>query len=188
MKAPRWWVASTAGCKLLLAGFVAGKGGRPARSPPPDTTYFPARPSPTKLSLLREVGASLRGERGEPDRGVGSPHASAPVLAAYSYCEAVTGQQARNFAYGIRLLPAAKRQAMSALYAFSRRVDDIGDGALAPRRQTGRGWRRPGRCSPGSGTAPSTRTTPTRSPSPSPTPRAASRSRSTASTNSSTAS
>jgi phytoene synthase len=57
---------------------------------------------------------------------------SAPVLAAYSYCEAVTGQQARNFAYGIRLLPTVKRQAMSALYAFSRRVDDIGDGTLAP--------------------------------------------------------
>ncbi|MGN9758497.1 presqualene diphosphate synthase HpnD [Streptomyces sp. SD31] len=59
-----------------------------------------------------------------------APHASAPVLAAYSYCEAVTGQQARNFAYGIRLLPTSKRRAMSALYAFSRRVDDIGDGAL----------------------------------------------------------
>ncbi|WP_282695897.1 presqualene diphosphate synthase HpnD [Streptomyces sp. CC208A] len=57
---------------------------------------------------------------------------SAPVRAAYSYCEAVTGQQARNFAYGIRLLPTDKRQAMSALYAFSRRVDDIGDGTLAP--------------------------------------------------------
>jgi len=58
-------------------------------------------------------------------------HVSAPVLAAYSYCEAVTGQQARNFAYGIRLLPTPKRRAMSALYAFSRRVDDIGDGSLA---------------------------------------------------------
>ncbi|WP_309049862.1 presqualene diphosphate synthase HpnD [Streptomyces sp.] len=60
------------------------------------------------------------------------PRTSAPVRAAYGYCEAVTGQQARNFAYGIRLLPAGKRQAMSALYAFSRRVDDIGDGALPP--------------------------------------------------------
>ncbi|TLS47953.1 presqualene diphosphate synthase HpnD [Streptomyces montanus] len=66
-------------------------------------------------------------------RTVESPsHVSAPVLAAYSYCESVTGQQARNFAYGIRLLPTPKRRAMSALYAFSRRVDDIGDGALAP--------------------------------------------------------
>ncbi|GAA3037595.1 hypothetical protein GCM10020000_14430 [Streptomyces olivoverticillatus] len=60
----------------------------------------------------------------------GTPHASPPVLAAYSYCEAVTGQQAGNFSYGIRLLPTAKRRAMSALYAFSRRVDDIGDGPL----------------------------------------------------------
>jgi 15-cis-phytoene synthase len=58
-------------------------------------------------------------------------HVSAPVLAAYRYCEAVTGQQARNFAYGIRLLPTPKRRAMSALYALSRRVDDIGDGPLA---------------------------------------------------------
>ncbi|MPY50666.1 presqualene diphosphate synthase HpnD [Streptomyces acidicola] len=63
----------------------------------------------------------------EPD-----PHVSAPVLAAYSYCEAVTGQQARNFAYGIRLLPTPKRRALSAVYAFARRVDDIGDGALSP--------------------------------------------------------
>ncbi|OPF77280.1 squalene synthase HpnD [Streptomyces antioxidans] len=62
----------------------------------------------------------------------GSPHASAPVLAAYRYCEAVTGHQARNFAYGIRLLPTEKRHAMSALYAFSRRIDDIGDGPLDP--------------------------------------------------------
>ncbi|UGY94528.1 presqualene diphosphate synthase HpnD [Streptomyces gobiensis] len=55
---------------------------------------------------------------------------AAPVLAAYGYCESITGQQARNFAYGIRLLPTPKRRAMSALYAFSRRIDDIGDGDL----------------------------------------------------------
>ncbi|MDI5963206.1 presqualene diphosphate synthase HpnD [Streptomyces sp. SL13] len=60
----------------------------------------------------------------------GMAHMSAPVLAAYRYCETVTSRQARNFAYGIRLLPGEKRQAMSALYAFSRRVDDIGDGEL----------------------------------------------------------
>jgi phytoene synthase len=63
---------------------------------------------------------------------------TAPVQAAYSYCEAVTGQQARNFAYGIRLLPPHKRQAMSALYAFSRRVDDIGDGTLKPQAKQDR--------------------------------------------------
>ncbi|MBV9798724.1 MAG: squalene/phytoene synthase family protein [Solirubrobacterales bacterium] len=49
----------------------------------------------------------------------------------YSYraCEEITRREAANFYYGIRLLPREKRQAMSAVYAFARRVDDIGDGA-----------------------------------------------------------
>jgi len=108
-------------------------------------------------------------------RTVDAPQVSPPVLAAYSYCEAVTGQQARNFAYGIRLLPTPKRRAMSALYAFSRRVDDIGDGTLAVDVKSAR--------------LEETRalltrvregTTPTRSRSPSPMPPRPSRSRSTA--------
>jgi 15-cis-phytoene synthase len=52
------------------------------------------------------------------------------VRAAYRHCEQVTRSQARNFSYGIALLPAAKRRALSAVYAFARRVDDIGDGGL----------------------------------------------------------
>ena len=46
---------------------------------------------------------------------------------AYQYCETNTKKQARNFYYGIRLLTPDKRNAMSALYAFARRVDDVGD-------------------------------------------------------------
>lgn len=42
-------------------------------------------------------------------------------------CEEITRRQAANFYYGIRLLPRDKRAAMSAVYAFARRVDDIGD-------------------------------------------------------------
>ena len=38
--------------------------------------------------------------------------------------------QARNFYYGIRLLPGAKRAALCAVYALARRIDDIGDGDL----------------------------------------------------------
>jgi phytoene synthase len=49
---------------------------------------------------------------------------------AYAACEEITRLEARNFSYGIRLLPDEKRKAMSALYAFARRVDDIGDGTL----------------------------------------------------------
>ena len=51
---------------------------------------------------------------------------------AYRACEEITWSQARNFAYGIRLLPAGKRQALAALYAFARRIDDIGDGTMPP--------------------------------------------------------
>jgi phytoene synthase len=49
---------------------------------------------------------------------------------AYAACEAITRSQARNFFYGIRLLPAAKRRALCAVYALARRIDDIGDGEL----------------------------------------------------------
>ena len=49
---------------------------------------------------------------------------------AYRECERITREQARNFAWGIRLLPPTKRGALSAVYAMARRIDDIGDGTL----------------------------------------------------------
>jgi phytoene synthase len=52
------------------------------------------------------------------------------VADAYTSCRAVTKDQARNFYYGIRLLPADKRDALCAVYALARRIDDIGDGDL----------------------------------------------------------
>lgn len=50
------------------------------------------------------------------------------VAGAYRHCERVVREEARNFSYGIRLMPPPKRRAMSAIYAFARGVDDIGDG------------------------------------------------------------
>jgi phytoene synthase len=55
----------------------------------------------------------------------------ADVDLAYRSCVRTTRQAAANFYYGISLLPRQKRWAMSAVYAFSRRVDDIGDGSMA---------------------------------------------------------
>jgi phytoene synthase len=52
------------------------------------------------------------------------------VAMAYRECERITREQARNFAWGIRLLPPPKRRALSAVYAMARRIDDIGDGTL----------------------------------------------------------
>ncbi len=52
------------------------------------------------------------------------------MAAAYRECERLTRAATDNFYYGIRLLPRRKRRAMCAVYAFARRVDDIGDGPL----------------------------------------------------------
>jgi 15-cis-phytoene synthase len=60
------------------------------------------------------------------------PPPSPDVRAAYLFCEQVTKTQARNFSYGIALLPGDKRRALSAVYAFARQIDDIGDGDLPP--------------------------------------------------------
>ena len=54
---------------------------------------------------------------------------------AYALCERITREQARNFSWGIRLLPAEKRRALSAVYAMARRIDDIGDGDLPPQEK-----------------------------------------------------
>jgi phytoene synthase len=54
---------------------------------------------------------------------------------AYARCETITNEQAKNFSYGIRLLPEPKRLALSAVYALARRIDDIGDGDLPPARK-----------------------------------------------------
>lgn len=50
---------------------------------------------------------------------------------AYRECGAITRATAANFYYGIRLLAPRRRRAMCAVYAFARRIDDIGDGTLA---------------------------------------------------------
>jgi 15-cis-phytoene synthase len=52
------------------------------------------------------------------------------VEEAYRIAESVTRDEAKNFYYGIRLLPPPKRAALCAVYAVARRIDDIGDGDL----------------------------------------------------------
>jgi phytoene synthase len=47
---------------------------------------------------------------------------------AYAEVERLTRKRARNFAYGIMVLPREKRRAIAAIYAFARRVDDVADG------------------------------------------------------------
>jgi len=46
---------------------------------------------------------------------------------AYSVCRHIARSAAKNFYYGIVVLPRRKRNALSAVYAFMRRCDDIAD-------------------------------------------------------------
>jgi len=55
---------------------------------------------------------------------------------AYAEVERITRRRARNFAYGIMVLPREKRRAIAAIYAFARRVDDIADGDLPPEEKS----------------------------------------------------
>ena len=52
-----------------------------------------------------------------------------PTDAAYRHCRGVTRASATSFYHGMRLLPGKRREAMYAIYAFARRIDDIADGA-----------------------------------------------------------
>ena len=49
---------------------------------------------------------------------------------AYSHCQRVTKENARNFYYTFRPMPAEKRRGMYAVYAYCRLCDDVADGEL----------------------------------------------------------
>jgi 15-cis-phytoene synthase len=71
-----------------------------------------------------------------------SPTAS-QIAVAYSVCRSITRSAAKNFYYAFLVLPAAKRQALCAVYAYMRRCDDIADDFKLPaaeRRQKLDSW------------------------------------------------
>jgi 15-cis-phytoene synthase len=71
-----------------------------------------------------------------------SPNTS-QIAVAYSVCRSITRSAAKNFYYAFLVLPAAKREALCAVYAFMRRCDDISDDGKLPayeRRQKLESW------------------------------------------------
>jgi phytoene synthase len=111
--------------RIAVAGYVAGglatcDALRRARF-----DVFANPVTPTRVDTARRAATLLARRPNPPD---------AAVASAYAECERITREQARNFAWGIRLLPTGKRRALSAVYAFARRIDDIGDGDL-PREE-----------------------------------------------------
>jgi phytoene synthase len=74
---------------------------------------------------------------GSPAPASEGPQAPAPVShlqlqTAYAVCRGITRAAARNFYYAFLVLPAEKRNALSAVYAFMRHADDICDGPDMP--------------------------------------------------------
>ncbi len=61
---------------------------------------------------------------------------------SYAYCRKVTQERAKNFYFGIKLLPEARRDALCAMYAFFRYCDDVSDDAeVSDRAQLLTRWR-----------------------------------------------
>ena len=55
-----------------------------------------------------------------------------PLARAYAACEALARSHYENFPVASRLLPAAMRPHVAAVYAFARVADDIADEGTAP--------------------------------------------------------
>ena len=56
-----------------------------------------------------------------------NPEPDSRLASAYAYCERIARQHYENFPVASRLLPAAMRPHIAAIYAFARRADDFAD-------------------------------------------------------------
>jgi 15-cis-phytoene synthase len=66
----------------------------------------------------------------QPSKGGNLKH-SPDVARSHAYCKEVVRRSGSNFSLAFLFLPWAQRQAMYALYAFAREVDDLADGAAS---------------------------------------------------------
>ena len=60
---------------------------------------------------------------------------SPEIQAAYAACRTIARKEAKNFYYAFLALPAAKRNAICAVYAFMRHADDLSDNESLPRTE-----------------------------------------------------
>src|SRR5581483_8781121 len=54
---------------------------------------------------------------------------------AYAECRAIARREAKNFYYSFVALPAPRRNAICAIYAFMRKADDLSDDESVPREE-----------------------------------------------------
>jgi phytoene synthase len=111
-------------CRLAVAGYVAG--GLAAADAIEAAGYdvLAGPVHPTRVRTLRHA-IHLLASPASRTRGEGRERQD--LNRAYVACAEVTRREAKNFAYGIALLPPPKRRSMAVVYALARRVDDIVD-------------------------------------------------------------
>jgi phytoene synthase len=80
-------------------------------------------PVPTQSGKLEIVEPA----RARSDGSTKRPSNESDVVRSYAECRRVARASASNFYYAFFMLPAAKRDALCALYAFMRLVDDVSD-------------------------------------------------------------
>ena len=57
---------------------------------------------------------------------------------AYETCRRIARDSGSSFYAGMRLLPPDRRDAIFAIYALARRIDDVADGDLSPEEKLAR--------------------------------------------------
>jgi len=106
-----------------------------------DCDVLAARPAISKrtkvaLALRAASGKALpfMRLRGQPKRKKPAANGSA-LDRAYAACRAIAKNKAKNFYYAFVALPAPRRNAICAIYAFMRQADDVADDESIPREE-----------------------------------------------------
>jgi phytoene synthase len=112
-----------------------------------DYNVWTSRPALSKSQKLAIAAREWLRSQFEPRRKPAFARSSATsrseLAESYTHCRQLARRSASNFAWAFCLLPARKRQAMYALYAFLRRTDDLGDNPspVEERRMDLHAWR-----------------------------------------------
>jgi squalene synthase HpnC/squalene synthase HpnD len=86
-----------------------------------------ARAAAATVAAMVAPGAPAEARTVAPMSGGGDAGDAAGTEASYAECRRVARRAASNFYYAFYMLPRAKRDALCALYAFMRLVDDVSD-------------------------------------------------------------
>jgi squalene synthase HpnC/squalene synthase HpnD len=128
----------------LLARALAGRANSPLRRKAAPTAPAAALPAPvSEPGRPVLVTAASSASRVSAARNLRSDGDALEIARSYADCREVARAAASNFYYAFYLLPRPKRDALCALYAFMRLVDDVSDtpGDLAAKRNGLARWR-----------------------------------------------